>query len=146
MRNPRAYPDRPILAVSAAVIHEGRLLLIRRARPPSAGLYSLPGGAVEAGETLIEALAREIREELSLEIEPIALLGFREAIMRDADGRVERHFVILPFAARLVGGEPRLSEEISETRWIGPADIAGLAATEGLADIAAAAFACMAGA
>lgn len=143
MRDLRAYPDRPILAVSAAIIHDGRLLLVRRARSPSVGFYSLPGGGVEAGETLIDALKREIREELNLEVEPVALAGFREAIARDADGRAERHFVILAFVARLVGGELRLSEEISEARWVGPAEIGGLSTTEGLADIAAAAFARM---
>lgn len=145
MNDLRAYPDRPILAVSAAIIRSGRLLLVLRARPPSAGLFSLPGGAVESGETLTDALKREIREELNLDIEPVALAGYREAIVRDADGRAERHFVILAFAARLVGGEPRRNEEISEIRWVGPAEIAALATTEGLADIASAAFARMAG-
>lgn len=137
----RAYPERPILAVSAAIVHDGRLLLIRRARPPTQGLFSLPGGAVEAGETLFEALKREVREEVGLEIEPLALAGYREAITRDASGRVERHFVILAFVSRLVAGAPALSEEVSEVRWTLPDEIGSLATTEGLAPIAAAAFA-----
>ena len=141
MNDARAYPARPILAVSAAIIHEGRVLIVRRARSPANGLYTLPGGGVEPGETLHEALRREVREETGLIVEAAALLGFREAIMRDGEARVSRHFVILPFAARLIGGTLTLNEELSEANWLVPAEIAGLKTTEGLADIVAAAFA-----
>src|SRR6266478_1791264 len=103
----RSYPERPFLAVSAAVVRAGQVLLVRRARGPADGLFSLPGGMVEIGETLTEAVIREVREETSLAIEPVGLAGFREAITRDRDNRVERHFVILPFAARWRAGEPR---------------------------------------
>jgi len=96
----RAYPERPYLAVSAAIIRAGKILVVRRARAPAHGLYSLPGGVVEVGETLEEAVTREVREETGMTIEPVALAGFREAIVRDAGGRVERHFLILCFAAR----------------------------------------------
>src|SRR5262249_10880236 len=95
----RSYPNRPFLAVSAAIIRDGRVLIVRRARPPAQGIYTLPGGVVEAGETLHEAVIREIREETSMTIEPVALAGHREAIVRDKEGRVERHFIILAFAA-----------------------------------------------
>src|SRR5207302_4411209 len=95
----RTYPPRPILAVSAAIVRDGKVLVVQRARPPAGGLFSLPGGVVEIGETLTEALVREVREETSLVIEPVALAGFRETITRDRDNRIERHFVILPFAA-----------------------------------------------
>jgi 8-oxo-dGTP diphosphatase len=136
----RSYPRRPFLAVSAAVVREGRILVVRRARAPANGLFSLPGGVVELGETLTEAVAREIREETGLIIEPVALAGFREAVVRDAQDRVERHFVILCFAARWRAGEPVLNEELSEARWLDPAELAGLPTTPGLADIVTAAF------
>ena len=135
----RIYPTRPYLAVSAAVFRDGRVLIVRRARPPAHGLYTLPGGGVELGETLEQAVVREIREETALEIEPVALVGFRQAIARDAGGRVERHFVILPFAARFIGGEISLNEELAEADWLAPEAIAGLKTTEGLAAIVAAA-------
>src|SRR5947199_5878516 len=112
MTDARRYPDRPFLAASAAIVRDGRVLVVRRARPPAGGLFSLPGGVVEVGETLIEAVTREVREETALSIEPVALAGYREAIYRDADGRVERHFVILPFAARWLDGEAMLNEEL----------------------------------
>jgi ADP-ribose pyrophosphatase YjhB (NUDIX family) len=94
---------------------------------------------VEAGETLTEAVIREVREETALSIEPVRLAGHREAIMRDAQGRVERHFVILCFACRWLAGEPVLNEELAEARWIAPEAVAGLNTTDGLAEIAAAA-------
>jgi len=135
----RTYPTRPYLAVSAAVFRDDRVLIVRRARPPAHGLYTLPGGGVELGETLEAAVIREIREETALEIAPVDLVGFRQAIVRDTAGRVERHFVILPFAARWVGGEIALNEELAEAHWLMPAEIAGLKTTEGLAAIVAAA-------
>jgi len=135
----RSFPRRPILAVSAAVFRSGKVLLVRRARKPALGVYTLPGGVVEAGETLVEALRREVREETSLVIEPIALAGYREVIGRDAEARVERHFVILPFACRWLSGEPVLNEELDDFRWLAPADIAGLKTTEGLMEIVEAA-------
>jgi ADP-ribose pyrophosphatase YjhB (NUDIX family) len=136
----RAYPERPFLAVSAAIIRDGEILLVRRARPPANDLFSLPGGLVMTGETLIEALVREVREETSLAIEPVALAGFREVILRDASSRTERHFVVLAFAARWISGEPRLNEELSEARWLRPSELPGLPTTEGLAEIVAQAF------
>jgi ADP-ribose pyrophosphatase YjhB (NUDIX family) len=139
--DPRRYPDRPYLAVSAAVIRDGRVLVVRRARAPARDLFTLPGGAVEAGETLAEAVMREIAEETALSIKPVGLAGYREVITRDSAGRVERHFVILAFAARWLAGEPRLNAELAEARWLQPGELAGLATTEGLADIIAAAFA-----
>jgi len=140
MSDARAYPQRPFLAVSAAIVRDGKILVVRRARAPARGLYTLPGGVVEVGETLMEAVAREVLEETGMTVEPVALAGFREAVARDAQDRVERHFVILCFAARWRAGEPVLNEELDEARWIDPAELAGLETTAGLAEIVAAAF------
>ena len=140
MSDPRQFPDRPHLAVSAVIIRGAEFLVVRRARPPMEGLFTLPGGGVECGESLIEAVRREVFEETSLTIEPVALAGTREVIARDETGRVQRHFVILAFAARWTGGEPRLNEELAEARWIPPAALRNLSTTEGLADIVAEAF------
>jgi ADP-ribose pyrophosphatase YjhB (NUDIX family) len=140
MAEDRTYPQRPYLAVSAAIVRDGKVLVVRRARKPALSLYTLPGGVVEAGETLAEAVMREVREETALTIEPVALAGDREVIVRDANGHVERHFVILCFASRWLSGEPVLNEELDDARWIAPADLAGLTTTEGLAEIVAAAM------
>jgi 8-oxo-dGTP diphosphatase len=137
--NTRTYPTRPYLAVSAAIFRDGRVLIVRRGRPPAHGLYTLPGGGVELGESLEQAVIREVREETGLAIAPLALVGFREAIARDAAGKVEHHFVILPFAARWIGGEIALNEELAEAQWRKPDELAGLKTTEGLAQVVAAA-------
>jgi ADP-ribose pyrophosphatase YjhB (NUDIX family) len=135
----RTYPTRPYLAISAAIFRDGRVLIVRRGRAPAHGLYTLPGGGVELGETLEEAVIREVREETALAIEPVDLVGFRQAIARDAEGRVERHFVILPFAARWIGGEVSLNEELDEAHWLAPTALGGFKTTEGLVQIVAAA-------
>ena len=140
MADERIYPQRPYLAVSAAIIRDGKVLVVRRARNPALGIYTLPGGAVETGETLMQAVTREVREETSMDIEPVALAGHREAIVRDAQGRVERHFVILCFAARWLSGGPVLNEELDDARWLAPAALSSLRTTEGLAEIVAAAI------
>jgi ADP-ribose pyrophosphatase YjhB (NUDIX family) len=138
--NLRNYPDRPYAAVSAAIMRDGRVLIVRRASSPMQGIFTLPGGVVEIGETLHEALLREIREETGLAIEPVALAGYREVITRDDEGRIERHFIILAFAARWLSGESKLNHELAEARWVRPDEVASLRTTEGLGEIITAAF------
>lgn len=138
--DPRAYPERPILAVSAAIIRDGRVFIARRARGPALGVWTMPGGMVEAGETLAGALTREIMEETSMTIDPVALAGHREVMVRDEEGRVQRHFVILCFASRWVSGEPALNDELDDSQWIRPSELKALKTTEGLEAIVAAAF------
>jgi ADP-ribose pyrophosphatase YjhB (NUDIX family) len=143
--NLRNYPDRPYAAVSAAIMRDHRVLIVRRATPAMQGIFTLPGGVVEVGETLHEAVVREIREETGLVIEPVAFAGYREVITRDDEGRIERHFIILAFAARWLSGEPKLNHELAEARWVRPDEIAPSRTTEGLRDIVAAAFERMGG-
>jgi ADP-ribose pyrophosphatase YjhB (NUDIX family) len=135
----RSYPTRPYLAVSAAIFRAERVLIVRRGVPPMQGIYTLPGGGVELGETLEQAVMREVREETGLAIEPLSLAGFRQVITRDAEGKIERHFVILPFAARYLAGEISLNAELAEAKWLLPAELSGLRTTEGLAEIVTAA-------
>jgi 8-oxo-dGTP diphosphatase len=135
----RTYPSRPFLAVSAAILRDGKVLVVRRARKPALHLYTLPGGAVEAGESLTQPVIREAREETALAIEPIGLAGYREVVARDDKDKVERHFVILSFAARWLAGEVELNEELDDARWLAPDELAEVTTTEGLAEIVAAA-------
>ena len=140
MSDVRVFPDRPFLAVSAAVIDDGEVLIVRRARSPVQGVYTLPGGVVESGETLMEAVVREVHEETALTIEPATLAGYREMNTHEADGRTERHFVILCFAARLISGIATPNEEIDEILWCHPDELDELETTDGLAEIVEAAF------
>ena len=97
----RTYPDRPIVAVGAVILDAGRVLLVRRGQEPLKGEWSLPGGAVEAGETLQAALMREVREETSLDIVVGPVVEVLDSIRRDADGRAEYHYVIIDYACRV---------------------------------------------
>ena len=134
----RAYPTRPFLAASAAVIRDGRVLIVRRGGTFGRGIYTLPGGVVEAGETLTQAVIREVQEETQVSIEPVALAGYREMIMRDDAGKTSRHFVIVCFASRWIAGEPVPDlTEISEAAWRRPEELDGLKTTEGLLEIIA---------
>ena len=130
----RLYPKRPILAVSVAVFREGRVLVGRRAREPMIGRFSLPGGVVEVGETLHEAIARELDEEVGVEADIIAFNRHVEPIVREGD-RVRAHFVIASFVARWRRGEARVSEETDAVAWIEPAAAASLPTTPELAEI-----------
>jgi len=134
----RLYPNRPILAVSAAVFREGLVLVARRAREPLIGLFSLPGGVVEIGESLTQAAARELYEEVGVEADIIAFNRHVEAIMREGD-RVRAHFVIVSFVARWTKGEPRASDEMDAVAWIEPEACASLPTTPGLSDVLASA-------
>ncbi|HET6838255.1 MAG TPA: NUDIX hydrolase [Bradyrhizobium sp.] len=122
----------PQLAVSAAIFRDGKILLVRRARAPAKGFYSLPGGRVEFGESLHAALHREVAEETGLEIEIIGLAAWREVLPGAAgDG----HYVIMSFAARWKGGEAVLNDELDDFRWLGPEMPGDLKLTSGLQDV-----------
>ena len=134
----RLYPPRPILAASVAVFRQGRVLVGRRARPPMGGRFSLPGGVVEVGETLVEAAARELREEVGVEC---AIIGFNrhvEPIVREG-GRVRAHFVVASFVGRWTRGEARVSKEIDAVAWIEPEALGALLTTPELAEVIASA-------
>jgi len=134
----RDFPSRPILAVSAAVFREGKVLLIRRARAPLIGHFSLPGGVVEVGERLAEAVARELTEEVGVSARIVAFNRHVEAIVREGE-RVKAHYVIASFVARWTSGEPRLSDEVDRIVWIDPAAALLSPTTPGLDEVLASA-------
>ncbi|WP_445501617.1 NUDIX hydrolase [Microvirga sp. G4-2] len=140
MTSDRFYPSRPILAASVAVIRDGRILLAARGKPPSEGLYSLPGGMVETGEFLGEAALRELREEVGVEAELIGLIAPVEFIERDDEGHIKHHVVIAAHAARWVSGEPQTGPEAKDIRWVTERDIVDLPMTAGLTGILQRAF------
>ena len=101
----RDYPERPIVGVAAVVIENDRVALVRRGRPPAYGEWSLPGGAVELGETLEKAVVREAGEEIGLEVEVLELVAILDRIFLDKDGQVQFHYVLLDFLCRKTGGK-----------------------------------------
>jgi ADP-ribose pyrophosphatase YjhB (NUDIX family) len=128
---PPAYPQ---LATSAAIFRDGKVLLVRRARSPGKGFYSLPGGRVEFGESLAVALSREVMEETGLTIDIVALSGFREVLPNE---KIAGHYLIMSFAARWVAGEPVLNDELDDFVWLSPDDLGDLKVTDGLPAILA---------
>jgi 8-oxo-dGTP diphosphatase len=122
---------RPQLAVSAAIFRDGKVLLVRRARSPGRGFYSLPGGRVEFGESLHAALHREVDEETGLEIGILGLAGWREVLPTAGGG----HYLIMSFAARWIANEPVLNEEHDDFKWLAPEKLSGLKLTGGLPEV-----------
>jgi ADP-ribose pyrophosphatase YjhB (NUDIX family) len=118
--------------VSAVIFRDGKILLVRRARSPAKGFYSLPGGRVEFGETLQAALHREIREETALEVDIAELAAWREVVPSEA-GR--GHYVIMSFAARWSAGEVALNEEHDDSKWLAPDSLGDLKLTDGLTGV-----------
>ena len=113
----REYPDRPLVGVGAVIVQDNCVLLIRRGQAPLLGEWSLPGGALECGETLREATVREAREETGLIVETRELLGVYERVIRSEDGRVRYHYVLIDFLCRPAGGELAAGTDAADVRW-----------------------------
>jgi 8-oxo-dGTP diphosphatase len=125
-------PSHPQLAVSAAIFRAGKILLVRRARSPAKGFYSLPGGRVEFGETLHPALHREVGEETALKIEIVDLAAWREVVPGTTGGG---HYLIMSFAARWTSGEVVLNDEHDDYKWLAPEALGELKLTSGLQEV-----------
>ena len=129
---PTEPPQRPQLAVSAAIFRDDRVLLVRRARSPGKGLYSLPGGRVEFGKSLHTALHREVDEETGLRVDILGLAGWREVLPAASGGG---HYLIMSFAARWASREPVLNDEHDDFKWLEPDAIGDLKVTGGLQEV-----------
>lgn len=127
----RAYPERPIVGIGIVLMRPPRsVLLIRRGRPPMQGIWSLPGGAQDLGETAEEAARRELREETGLTVGPLKLAGNVDSIERDAEGRVRYHYTILDFAGLWIGGEPEARDDAAAATWADMDDLPAYALWE----------------
>jgi len=121
-----AEPEAPQVAAAAVVVHQGAVLLVRRAHPPRAGLWAVPGGMVKAGETLQEAAEREIREETGLTIRAGAPLHAFDLLEHDDQGRLRFHYVVVDLMADYLAGEIAAASDAAEARWVAPAELADL--------------------
>src|SRR3972149_5541929 len=114
----RLYPAHPTVAASAIIFKEERVLMIKRSKEPNKGKWSIPGGGIELGETLAQAVKREVREECSIEIEVERVFYTTENIIRDDDGRVKYHYVLVDMLAKYAGGETKAQSDAEECRWV----------------------------
>jgi ADP-ribose pyrophosphatase len=120
------YPGSPQVAVGAIVIKDNGVLLVKRNKPPGEGLWAIPGGRVELGETLQQAAEREILEETGLKIRAGDPLYTFEVIEPDDVGRIQFHYVIVDLMADYLGGEINPGDDVSEARWVTAEEFEGL--------------------
>jgi|SRR5580700_6864406 8-oxo-dGTP diphosphatase len=131
----REFPDVPLVGVGAIIIEGGRVVLVKRAHPPLQAEWSIPGGVLEVGELVREAAIREAREETGLTVEPGELLGVYDRVLRDADKRVQYHYVLIDFLCRRVAGELAAASDAAEVRWFTRDELPGLGLAEDTLDV-----------
>lgn len=119
------YPDAPRVAVGGVVIKDDRVLLVCRGKPPAFGEWAIPGGSVELGETLQQAVERELLEETGITVRAGEICHTFEAVKRDDDGRVRFHYVIIDLTAEYLSGEPVPASDVTEAAWLTSGDLAG---------------------
>jgi len=127
----RRYPKRPIVGVGALIFRRDRILMAQRGKQPLKGAWSLPGGAVETGESLDAAVRREVHEETGLDVKPLKVFQIFERIMRDARGAPEYHYVLIDYICRVTGGDLRAGDDVSRVEWVRRRDLPDLEITEG---------------
>jgi ADP-ribose pyrophosphatase YjhB (NUDIX family) len=126
----RKYPDRPYVGVGAVVVHAGKVLLVKRRFEPLAGQWSLPGGAVELGETLAASLVREMLEETGLHVEVGPVIEVFDRITRDDEGHVQYHFVLVDYLCWPIGGTLAPASDVADARFVDPPDLVGFELTD----------------
>lgn len=132
----REYPEAPIVAVGAIILEGGRIVLVRRGNEPSSGLWTFPGGAIELGEPIREAVRREALEETGLVVDVGEVFTVIDHVVPGAQGRPRYHYVIVDFLARPIGGTLQAGSDVDRVRWARRADLDGLEMTEKAGEIA----------
>ena len=135
MTDRREYPSVPRVGVGAVVLDAGRVLLVRRGKPPLAGKWSLPGGLLELGETTAEAARREVAEECGLTIRVGEVAGILDRVVRDAQGRIRYHWVLVDYVAFVESGELCAASDADEAQWVEVDEVERLDTTDGLLDM-----------
>jgi len=122
-RAARRYPDRPIVAVLAVVLRRDQALIVQRAQQPNAGRWGFPGGVLELGETVAEGAMRELFEETGILAKPAGILDVHDAITRDADGRVQFHYLLIAVRGIWQSGEGEPADDAAACAWVSRDDI-----------------------
>jgi len=125
----REYPERPLVGVGGVVIHNERALLIRRGSAPLEGEWSIPGGMLEIGETILEGVQRELLEETAIEVKVLDLIEVFERVFPDDDGRTKYHFVILDYLCEAVSGEAGAASDVTDVAWAQEDELASYSLT-----------------
>ena len=136
----RRYPERPIVGVGALILRGDEILLVERAREPLKGYWSLPGGVVEVGECLQDAIRREVLEETGLTVRPESVVEIFERIIRDGERRPEYHYVLIDYLCIIMDGVPRAGDDVSRTAWVRREALGSCRLTEGTLPVIEKAF------
>jgi 8-oxo-dGTP diphosphatase len=131
----REYPDYPRVGVGAVILHEDKVLLVRRGKSPSFGKWTLPGGLVELGETTTEAIAREIVEECGIKIRVVDVAGVITRVVRDDDDRIRYHYVLVDYLAYPDSMDVVAGSDAAEAQWFAIERVGELDTTQGLLDM-----------
>lgn len=131
----REYPQSPLVGIGAVIVEQSHVLLIRRGQPPLLGEWSLPGGVLECGETLREAVVREAREETGLLVETGEMLGVYERLIRGDEGRMRYHYVLIDFLCRPVSGDLNAGSDAADVRWFTPDELPALNLADDTSDV-----------
>lgn len=139
-RDDRRYPKRPILGIGALIFKGKRILLAQRGKQPLLGWWSLPGGVLETGESLVDGIRREVREETGLEVKPVEIATVFERIMPDDKGRTEYHYVLIDYVCRVTGGTAQPATDVSALAWVREEELESYRLTEGTLPVIREAF------
>lgn len=131
----REFPEVPLIGVGAIIIEGERVVLVKRAHPPLQAEWSIPGGVLEVGELVREAAVREAREETGLVVEARELLGVYDRVLRDADQRVQYHYVLIDFLCRRIAGDLAAASDAAEVRWFAREELPQLKLAEDTAEV-----------
>lgn len=137
----RQYPAQPVIGVGGIVLDGNRVLLVKRGREPLQGIWSIPGGKLELGETLRDGVRRELLEEAGLEVRVLDMVEVFERITPDADGRTAYHYVLIDFLCESLGGEPRAGDDVDDAVWVERTRVGDYETTEGAPAVVEKAFA-----
>ncbi len=136
----RRYPDRPLVGVGAIIFNGNKVLLVKRGQRPALGKWSIPGGLVELGESLDSAVRREVREEVGLEVKVKDLVAALDRVIRDEQGRIEYHYVLLDFTCEVVRGKPKAATDADECLFVALEDLRQFNMTAGTEEVIRRAF------
>jgi 8-oxo-dGTP diphosphatase len=117
-KSKRLYPSLPIVGIGAVIVKEDKILLEKRRNTPGRGKWSIPGGLVELGESLEQAVIREVKEETDLDVTELSLIDVVDDVELDDDGKVKYHFVIVDYEVRVNRGEPKAASDAGELKWV----------------------------
>jgi 8-oxo-dGTP diphosphatase len=139
----REFPEAPLVGVGCIIIEDSRVVLVKRAHPPLQAEWSIPGGVLEVGELVREAAVREACEETGLTVEPGELLGVYDRVLRNAEKRVQYHYVLIDFLCRRVAGDLAAASDAAEVRWFTREELPALKLAEDTLDVIRRGFAAL---